>query len=309
MSDCNVLNTGASLNINMSGFEFIDPSELEDAVWDNMSPLDSTTDTALIAAGAALFDALGDNDIAAGEIGVGASPIDTAAASVIAAANGAYSGAVNAFINAVNNHNDKEAGEIGKVYAENAVRSIGAPLDYYKKFVKDLFGSDDVHPAQIEHKKLLRNMNIVAVSSTAGFRVPTSPRGGTAGTSSSIDLARYGGEWTGGELIIQADCAKLKNVRVDDSELVKDRDYRVKCGSTIITFTPAYLATLKDGTHTVRVQFTDGFYMGAFDTPLGMALTASVADVPATGGAPLYAQLLLLAAGMLALRRKITNAS
>ncbi len=104
-------------------------------------------------------------------------------------------------------------------------------------------------------------------------------------------------------LTVQADCAKFTSVVVDGVQLKADVDYELSCGSTILTFTPAYLASLKDGTHSIRVQFTDGRYTGSFTTPLSTAVTA-VTDVPATGGAPFAWAVLLTALGLASVRRR-----
>ena len=106
---------------------------------------------------------------------------------------------------------------------------------------------------------------------------------------------------------MQVPCEKLVSVTVDGMQLIKGSDYTVKCGSTIVTFMPSYLAGLKDGTHTIRVQFTDGRYDGTFTTPLsGAVATAAAPNVPATGGAPwcLLPLALLILAGTAYRRRR-----
>ena len=57
---------------------------------------------------------------------------------------------------------------------------------------------------------------------------------------------------------VDCDFAKFARLEVNGIELVKDTDYTVKSGSTIITITKAGLAKIGEGTHTVKVFFTDG---------------------------------------------------
>ncbi|MDO5111191.1 MAG: hypothetical protein Q4E65_02685 [Clostridia bacterium] len=135
---------------------------------------------------------------------------------------------------------------------------------------------------------------------TPPSRSGSSIAGGVAYTGNA-----YSGQWNGSTLTVQADCAKLTSVSVDGVQLRKDSDYSVDCGSTIIAFTPAYLATLKDGAHAIRVQFTDGQYTGSFTTPFTMAVTA-IMNVPATGSMPLAWAIMAMAAGIgLVIRRRI----
>lgn len=47
-------------------------------------------------------------------------------------------------------------------------------------------------------------------------------------------------------------------VKADEKELVKDQDYTAVSGSTVITLSNAYLESLKEGTHEVRISFDDG---------------------------------------------------
>ena len=56
---------------------------------------------------------------------------------------------------------------------------------------------------------------------------------------------------------IQEDPQAFKRVLVDGKEL-KDTEYTVTSGSTIITLQPSYLETLSAGQHTIRFEFTTG---------------------------------------------------
>lgn len=118
--------------------------------------------------------------------------------------------------------------------------------------------------------------------------VPPASGGSFMGSGNAYAGNTYAGAWetlpNGGLRLTvkEADCAKFTSVTVDGVQLTAGTDYELVCGSTILNFTPAYLASLANGTHSVRVQFTDGRYDGTFTTPLSTAVTA-VADVPATG--------------------------
>ena len=103
-------------------------------------------------------------------------------------------------------------------------------------------------------------------------------------------------------LSIDADFAGFVSVSVD-SVPVERADCDVKGGSTVVTLHRAYLTSLKDGVHTVRVQFKYGYYTGTFTTPLAISTTA-IAEVPATGGVPLVWGLLCAAPGLFALIRR-----
>lgn len=137
---------------------------------------------------------------------------------------------------------------------------------------------------------------------------PITPAGGgTGGIGYTGD--EFSGTWEvlpggGLRLIIKdGDCAKFTSVIVDGEQLVAGTDYELLCGSTIIIFKPSYLATLRDGTHTVRAQFTNGRYNGSFTTPLSTAV-AAVTEVPATGGAPLVRAVLLAALGLAVMAKR-----
>ncbi len=51
---------------------------------------------------------------------------------------------------------------------------------------------------------------------------------------------------------------KFKSVTVNGTELVKDKDYTLKEGSTIVTLADSYLRTLKNGEYELSINFTDG---------------------------------------------------
>lgn len=50
----------------------------------------------------------------------------------------------------------------------------------------------------------------------------------------------------------------FKSVTVNGKELVKDKDYTLKEGSTIVTLSESYLKTLKNGKYDLAINFTDG---------------------------------------------------
>ncbi|MDO5111318.1 MAG: X2-like carbohydrate binding domain-containing protein, partial [Clostridia bacterium] len=185
-----------------------------------------------------------------------------------------------------------------------------------KQFKKWTANSDGVVFADKTAATTTFPMPAGAVTVTATYadipNPPTPPAPSTPSAPSASTMAggvaytgnAYAGTWNGGTLTVQADCAKLTSVTVDGAQLRKDSDYTVDCGSTIIAFTPAYLATLRDGAHAIRVQFADGQYTGSFTTPFATAVMA-IANVPATGSVPIAWALLALAAGLgLVLRRR-----
>lgn len=110
--------------------------------------------------------------------------------------------------------------------------------------------------------------------------------GGGSNNSSISGFNVYAGAWKGNTLTVNAEYNSFRSIIVDGVQLSEDRDFIRTQGGTMLTLTPAYLATLKDGTHSIRVQFADGQYTGTFATPLATAVSA-VTEVPATGGAPL----------------------
>ncbi len=136
---------------------------------------------------------------------------------------------------------------------------------------------------------------------TANWRYDGGAGGGAIATGGSAISGAggyagnaYPGAWgLNGALTVQGDYDKLISVVVDNVLLTRNTDYLATRGSTVIEFTPAYLATLKDGAHAIRVQFTDGQYTGSFTTPLAAAL--AVTGVPATGTCASLAGYYLLA--------------
>ena len=62
---------------------------------------------------------------------------------------------------------------------------------------------------------------------------------------------------------INADKDKFLKLYIDEKE-VDSKYYSVKSGSTIITLTKDFLSNLSVGTHTVYVDFTDGYASGSF---------------------------------------------
>ena len=81
---------------------------------------------------------------------------------------------------------------------------------------------------------------------------------------------------------LRADGAFSKFVSVElDGVTVDSRNYTAQSGSTIVTFTKAYLGILPVGEHTVRLNYTDGYAQ----TTLTIARSANrtVGGNPATG--------------------------
>lgn len=96
------------------------------------------------------------------------------------------------------------------------------------------------------------------------------------------------GIWKPGQtgLAFTVDCEldKFVSAAVDGVELVRDTDYTAASGSTILTLSNGYLATLPAGTHTLVATFTDGaaettFTIAAPDTDPGIG-----SDQPGSGG-------------------------
>lgn len=75
----------------------------------------------------------------------------------------------------------------------------------------------------------------------------------TSGANSSYDKA------SGKGLTIKVDgeYALFEELKID-GKLVDEKNYTVSEGSTVITFTAAYLNTLADGSHDIEVLYTDG---------------------------------------------------
>ncbi|MCI8669814.1 MAG: starch-binding protein [Lachnospiraceae bacterium] len=118
-------------------------------------------------------------------------------------------------------------------------------------------------------------------------------------------------------LRLDRDINKFIEVLMDDV-VVDPSNYTVTEGSTILTFSEAYLKSLSEGEHVVKVNFTDGFA----ETVLTVALSAdsAPAEVPTTGanngasvntGDVLPAALLILlfvsAAVVIVSKKKVNN--
>lgn len=71
------------------------------------------------------------------------------------------------------------------------------------------------------------------------------------------------GTATGITLEVNGEAANLTKVAVAGNELVKDTDYSVTSGSSIITLLPAYLETLAPGTYEVVLTYSEGASIGA----------------------------------------------
>lgn len=131
------------------------------------------------------------------------------------------------------------------------------------------------------------------------------PSGGGSGTATRTQYSLKPGEKkesaemlpNGGlQYTIDAPFERHTGAAVDARPLQRGVDYEVKSGSTVITLKPEFLATLKDGAHTLTVYFSDGSFTQSFTTPLSSSIsTAASPDVPATGGAPFALPLLFAA--------------
>ena len=87
------------------------------------------------------------------------------------------------------------------------------------------------------------------------------PSGGTTADYKIIEGAN--GTWTqnsDGTLTVRAngEFSKFAGVMVDGKPLIAGKDYTAKSGSTIVTLSKDYLATLSVGTHELTVLFNDG---------------------------------------------------
>ena len=90
--------------------------------------------------------------------------------------------------------------------------------------------------------------------------------GGTTGGGSTADykiIEGANGTWTqnsDGTLTVRAngEFSKFVGVKVDGKPLIAGKDYTAKSGSTIVTLSKDYLATLSVGTHALAVVFNDG---------------------------------------------------
>ena len=90
--------------------------------------------------------------------------------------------------------------------------------------------------------------------------------GGTTGGGSTVVykiIEGANGSWTqnsDGTLTVRAngEFSKFTGVMVDGKLLIAGKDYTAKSGSTIVTLSKDYLATLSVGTHKLTVLFNDG---------------------------------------------------
>ena len=90
-----------------------------------------------------------------------------------------------------------------------------------------------------------------------------STTGGTGSTAKYEIIEGANGTWTqnsDGTLTVRAngEFSKFAGVKVDGKLLIAGKDYTAKSGSTIVTLSKDYLATLSVGTHTLTVVFNDG---------------------------------------------------
>ena len=90
--------------------------------------------------------------------------------------------------------------------------------------------------------------------------------GGTTGGGSTVVykiIEGANGSWTqnsDGTLTVRAngEFSKFAGVEVDGKPLIAGKDFTAKSGSTIVTLSKDYLATLSVGTHKLTVLFNDG---------------------------------------------------
>ena len=90
-----------------------------------------------------------------------------------------------------------------------------------------------------------------------------STTGGTGSTANYEIIEGANGTWTqnsDGTLTFRAngEFSKFKGVKVDGKFLIAGKDYTAKSGSTIVTLSKDYLATLSVGQHSLTVVFNDG---------------------------------------------------
>ena len=141
--------------------------------------------------------------------------------------------------------------------------------------------------------------------------------GGTTGGGSTVVykiIEGANGSWTqnsDGTLTVRADgvFSKFKGVEVDGKLLIAGKDYTAKSGSTIVTLSKDYLATLSVGTHKLTVLFNDGScetnftVKAASDNNPGTAVTPdNTTNNPQTGdhsGIVLAVVVLLVSGGAL----------
>ena len=141
--------------------------------------------------------------------------------------------------------------------------------------------------------------------------------GGTTGGGSTVDykiIEGANGTWTqnsDGTLTVRAngEFSKFTGVMVDGKVLTAGKDYTAKSGSTIVTLSKDYLATLSVGTHKLTVLFNDGSCDATFtvkaasDNNPGTAVTPdNTTNNPQTGdhsGIVLAVVVLLVSGGAL----------
>lgn len=112
--------------------------------------------------------------------------------------------------------------------------------------------------------------------------------------------------YTGGTLTLNTNAPSSKFVSVSIDGVMVERQYVKQSGESII-IDEAFMRTLRDGVHTLRIQYTDGYI------PLTLVKSAlainAIAEVPATGDIfvafPLCLGFALLLAALLLLRRRI----
>lgn len=112
-------------------------------------------------------------------------------------------------------------------------------------------------------------------------------------------------EWTKGSKVgltfkIDTDIKEFKKVLVDGKEL-KDTDYDIKSGSTILTLKPSFLDTLSAGKHKIRFEFNTGSVEAYFTVKdKENSIQTESANTGVQNKYGLWIVLLLVAAGGLA---------
>lgn len=191
--------------------------------------------------------------------------------------------------------------QTGKVYVELYAEDVRYESPGSDNPIKPSFAGEPYYTSRPLHERVFS-------SDTGSSAATGSASNGDSGNQYALKGSANGERTNGGGLKfeIDADYEKHTGVAVDNKPLQKGVDYDVENGSTIITLKPAFLATLKDGTHTLTVYFTDGRMQTSFITPASAAVsTAAVPNVPATGGAPFGIAIALLgAAGLCVCREK-----
>ena len=141
-------------------------------------------------------------------------------------------------------------------------------------------------------------------STTGGSTTGGSTTGGsTTGGGSTVDykiIEGANGTWTqnsDGTLTVRAngEFSKFVGVKVD-GEFINSKNYTAKAGSTIVTLSKDYLATLSVGDHALSVVFNDG------EARTNFTVNAVTPDNPQTGdhsGIVLAVAVLLVSGGAL----------